>query len=64
MVTINGEAREAAGLSVRQMLEKEGYEPEKVVVECNLTIVDRADYDTVVLKEEDTVEVLRFVGGG
>jgi len=36
----------------------------KIAVECNGNIVPKADYKNVILKEEDTLEIVRFVGGG
>ncbi|WP_394236085.1 sulfur carrier protein ThiS [Niallia oryzisoli] len=36
----------------------------KIAVECNGNIVPKAEYKNVILKEEDTLEIVRFVGGG
>lgn len=36
----------------------------KVAVECNRKIVPKAEYKNLILKEEDTLEIVRFVGGG
>jgi thiamine biosynthesis protein ThiS len=33
-------------------------------VELNGTIVPKASYDEVMLSPEDTLEIVRFVGGG
>lgn len=64
MATINGEAVAAAGESVAHYLERAGYRKEYIVVERNLDIVPRADYETVILRDGDTVEIVQFVGGG
>lgn len=64
MVKINGEMVDAAGKSVRAYLTEAGFTVDRVVVEINLEIIPRAEYDAVILKDEDSVEVLRFVGGG
>lgn len=64
MVKINGEMVDAAGKTVREYLTEAGFTVDRVVVEINLDIIPRAGYDAVVLKDEDSVEVLRFVGGG
>lgn len=37
---------------------------DSVVVEVNLNIIPRKDYDSFLLKENDSIEVLSFVGGG
>ena len=64
MVTINGKQENAAGRTILAYLEQAGYPAERVVVEKNLEIIPRQSLDTVLLEEGDSVEVLRFVGGG
>ena len=64
MVIVNGEKTEAAGMSVSAFLESEGYDKRLVAVERNGEIVVKSDYDSVILSDGDSVEVVRFVGGG
>ncbi len=64
MVTINGETKEAAGKTVLEYLLEQGFAPDNVVVERNLEILPREQLGEIVLQEEDSVEILRFVGGG
>jgi thiamine biosynthesis protein ThiS len=45
-------------------LEKLGVNPRSIAVEHNGTIIDRASYEAVTLREGDTVEIVRMVGGG
>jgi thiamine biosynthesis protein ThiS len=45
-------------------IEKLGVNPRAIAVEHNGTIVERAAYETVTLKDGDTVEIVRMVGGG
>jgi thiamine biosynthesis protein ThiS len=64
-VSINGEQRELPdGTTVSQMLGTLKMQPERVVVEVNLTILKRAQHAGTVLKEGDKVEIVHFVGGG
>ena len=64
-VLINGEERELPeGTTVSQMLEALKIQPERVVVEVNLTILKRAQLAAATLREGDTVEIVQFVGGG
>ena len=49
-------------ISVEQLLKD--LNPQKVVVEVNMEILDDEVYSTYLLKNEDTVEVISFVGGG
>lgn len=53
-----------APVTVRAFLLEQGYQPERVAVERNGQIVRRADFDKELLREEDTVEIVHFVGGG
>ncbi|MBQ3948170.1 MAG: sulfur carrier protein ThiS [Ruminococcus sp.] len=64
MVKINGEQLEKAGKSVSEVLVEMGISGQRVAVEINEEIVPKAKYDETILKDEDTVEVVRFVGGG
>jgi thiamine biosynthesis protein ThiS len=64
MVTINGKQEQADGMSILAYLQSAGYSPDKVVVERNLEIIPRDRLGAVVLEDGDSVEVLRFVGGG
>jgi sulfur carrier protein len=45
-------------------LEELGVNPRAIAVEHNGTIIERAAYEGVILKDGDTVEIVRMVGGG
>jgi len=45
-------------------LDQLGVNPRAVAVEHNGSIIERAVYNTVMLQEGDTVEIVRMVGGG
>lgn len=64
MVTVNGEQKDVAGRNLYDYLVKEGYELTRVVVELNLDIIPREELKTITIKDDDVIEVLRFVGGG
>ncbi len=67
MITIrcNGETRQVAdGTTVTAFIVSLDMEPDHVVVECDGRILDRAEYDQVVLAEGTVLEIMRFVGGG
>ncbi|MBE5846333.1 MAG: sulfur carrier protein ThiS [Lachnospiraceae bacterium] len=64
MVTINGESKDAAGNDLKDYLESMGFDLMKIVVEKNLEIIPREELGKHVIKDGDTIEVLRFVGGG
>ena len=64
MVKINGEEKDVAGTSVAKFLEDNNYDVSRVVVEVNFDIIPKNEYDTYMFKDEDSVEVVSFVGGG
>jgi thiamine biosynthesis protein ThiS len=64
-IIVNGKPFEAAAtLTLLELLRLKGLKPERVVVELNGEIVDKPRYGEVTLKENDTLEILGFVGGG
>ncbi|MCQ2493329.1 MAG: sulfur carrier protein ThiS [Lachnospiraceae bacterium] len=64
MVRINGEQKDIAGRNLYDYLTEEGYELNRVVVELNLDIIPKDELKAITIKDEDEIEVLRFVGGG
>lgn len=64
MVRINGEEKSLAGMNLLEYLKDAGYQPEKIVVERNLEIIPRNQLQNTVIQENDSIEVLSFVGGG
>ncbi|MCI5936474.1 MAG: sulfur carrier protein ThiS [Eubacterium sp.] len=65
MIQINGENKTGyEGLSVAQMVEKEGYTIGRIALEINGTIISKNDYNDTVLHSGDVIEVVSFVGGG
>ena len=64
MVKVNGEMLGMDGKTVTELLESMGLNSLKVAVELNEEIVPRAEHPVTILRDGDTVEVVRFVGGG
>ena len=50
--------------SLKDFLEKSGYTTGRIAVERNGDIVPKKTYDSVMLTEADTLEIVHFVGGG
>ncbi|GAB6094564.1 sulfur carrier protein ThiS [Desulfatiferula olefinivorans] len=64
-ICVNGEYEDLdEGPSLLDYLAARNLSPSEVVVERNLLIVMKDDYATVRLMDGDTLEILRFVGGG
>lgn len=64
MPKINGENQAFAGASLADCLAALGYDPARVAVERNGEIVPKSQYAALVLAEEDSLEIVSFVGGG
>ena len=65
IVRVNG--NEISGESIRtinDLLLSFGLNENRVVVELNGNIVSKEDYRNVNLNDDDTIEVISFVGGG
>ncbi len=50
--------------NIADLLELKKINPDTIVVEHNLEIVPKENYSITSLKENDTLEILRLVGGG
>jgi sulfur carrier protein len=62
---VNGKKVELEGATpLLAYIEKLGVNPRAIAVEHNGTIIERAGYISVTLKEGDTLEIVRMVGGG
>lgn len=64
MVKVNGEPKKIQGILLDQYLTDEGYQTDRIAVECNGIIVPKAEYGSKVLQDKDVLEIVSFVGGG
>lgn len=64
-IHVNGEARTwRSGATIAELLQDLEIRTERVAVELNLEILDRAAFAQRPLKDGDRVEILSFIGGG
>lgn len=64
-MTINGVSKTGyANATVAEMLQREGYKISQVAIELNEQILPKGQYEDTVLKEDDVIEVVSFMGGG
>lgn len=64
-ITVNGQPKDYTGpATIIALLEFLGINPKSVVVERNLRIIPRDALPQEPLEEGDTIEIIRFVGGG
>lgn len=64
MVRINGAELQVAGRTVAEHLAENGYNAKRVAVELNGDILPKTQYDSTILHDGDSVEIVSFVGGG
>ena len=63
-IQINGEPRSIEPMSLLELLGTLDINPTRVAVERNREIVPKREYETTLLAEGDTLEIVQFVGGG
>ncbi|MEW6663337.1 MAG: sulfur carrier protein ThiS [Bacillota bacterium] len=52
------------GMSLAEYIGSKGLEPNEFIFILNEFVVERDQVERIILKENDRLEVLRFVGGG
>ncbi|MEP7149597.1 MAG: sulfur carrier protein ThiS [Acidobacteriota bacterium] len=64
-ITVNGEIRELENaVNLSQLLELFSLPSQRVAVELNRQVVRKKDWETIVVKDADQLEIVHFVGGG
>lgn len=64
-IVINGEEREIDKVSIlSELLQALDLPLARIAVELNQTVVRRADWEKTVVKDNDRLEIVHFVGGG
>ena len=62
---MNGESRELAGVSsLAELVVQLELPAARIAVELNREVVRRNDWSGTMLREDDRVEIVHFVGGG
>lgn len=64
-IYVNGDARTwRSGATVEELLRELDIKTERVAVELNLEILDRAAFAQCQIKDGDRLEIMSFIGGG
>jgi thiamine biosynthesis protein ThiS len=64
-IHVNGEPHEVADeLSLQDLVNLLNLAPKRLAIELNQNVVRRADWAAMILREDDRVEIVHFVGGG
>lgn len=65
MVKVNGQDREhVPDTSIAAMLEMMNFSIDRVAVECNGEIIPRRQLSEKIVRDNDVLEIVSFVGGG
>lgn len=64
MVKINGTSLDIAGKTLSEYLAETDYNPRRIAVERNGEIVPKGQYQEILLRDGDVIEIVSFVGGG
>jgi thiamine biosynthesis protein ThiS len=64
-VYVNGESKDFSGsLSLAELIFDLELPAARIAIELNREVVRRSDWDSTMLKDEDRIEIVHFVGGG
>ncbi len=64
-IQVNGEPRDVTDeTTLVQLVSLLKLKPEQIAIELNRTVVRRAEWSATILRPDDTVEIVHFVGGG
>jgi thiamine biosynthesis protein ThiS len=64
-VFVNGDERELGGAtSLAELITLLDLPAARIAIELNREVVRRSDWGSTMLKDEDRIEIVHFVGGG
>ena len=64
-VYVNGELRDISGsASLAELVARLELPAARIAIELNREVVRRSEWDRTMLKDEDRIEIVHFVGGG
>ena len=63
-ITLNGKETHVLADSIEQLLKLNQLNPELIIVEHNNIILNKNTYKTTSLAPNDTIEIIRYIGGG
>jgi thiamine biosynthesis protein ThiS len=64
-IQVNGQPREVEdSLSLPDLVASLDLKPEQIAIELNQTVIRRGHWQSTILREDDKVEIVHFVGGG
>lgn len=65
MITLNGERIDIKeNMTLSELLNEKQFRVERIAVEYNGAILNKSEFDNIIVKEGDHIEVVSFMGGG
>ena len=64
MIKINSVLIDKTEINLMDYLVENNYKLNRIAVECNEEIVPKSQYETFIIHDGDSVEIVSFVGGG
>ena len=64
-VFVNGDEKEfGSGISLAELITQLDLPATRIAIELNREVVRRSDWGGTMLKDDDRIEIVHFVGGG
>jgi len=64
-ITVNGRTENVdEGITLLGLLRHFGINPQSIAVEYNREVIDRNEFESIVLNDGDILEIITFIGGG
>ena len=64
-VFVNGDLKEfSSALTLAELIDQLEFPAPRIAIELNREVVRRSDWGSTMLKDEDRIEIVHFVGGG
>lgn len=64
-ITVNGEIKELENeVNLNRLLELFSLPSQRIAVEINQQVVRKKDWENILIKDADKIEIVHFVGGG
>jgi thiamine biosynthesis protein ThiS len=64
-IFVNGESKDFSGTAtLAELIEQLDLPVARIAIELNRDVVRRSDWGSTMLKDEDRIEIVHFVGGG
>ena len=64
-VFVNGDEKDHSdGISLMELIEQLDLPAARIAIELNREVVRRSEWGSTMLKDEDRIEIVHFVGGG